>query len=1099
MNDPILQWASYIGDPRVVDSINGVAYDTSNNVFVCGNTISSGFNISGYGFGKIDSSQDGFIAKFNNSGVIQWGKLFSGASIESATAIQTHPNDTITVYGNVTSSGFTISGTSINKTNISSDVFVVQYNQSGNVLWGELIGGLFNETSSGALAYDSCGNVIVGGLTSSSGFSIQGNRLAYNTSGIYLEKADTRNSAFIAAFNPSGVYLWGRLLGDNRVGGDATITTITCDSFNNVYAGGRFDTSGLNSSGINFGKLTFDWSPILVKYNSSGIIQYGRTFGSGAITTSNDRSINSIEVDSDSVYLSIVNTTNISGVIIYNACGLPVVSMKSNNPTGSVIKVRDTDGICLWGFSYDAIPTNTRSRVNKLKLTSDGLYVAGSITVSGFSISGTSINTSFNAETTILALYNTTSGLPVWGRTYGTVTQATFMDFVNNQLLLGGTTVTSGFALNLSYYKPNNIASLVLTKRNTISGLITDVTNIYGDIAQTLGQSIAKDINNNIYIVGQTSQSGLAIPGTNIIKNTTTADTFFVRYNPSGVATLGGLIPTSSSGFIKADNSGSIYLVVGTAASPFTVSGTDFNKTNTTTDLACMKLNASGQIVWNFLIGGSGSETTASIDIDSQNDLYLTGLTTTSGFTITTGSSGINFGKTSIATSMFYAKFNSTSGIIQWGSLLNQSGSISFPTIRVDSLQNTIIAGVTATSGLVLVGNVSGINLGKTNSSNDIFFMKLNTFGIGVWGQLIGGSGSETFQTTYSMTLNAIDNSIYIGGITTTCGFTIQGTNLGKVDSSTDGFVARFNTNATLMWAKLIGGLSTEIVTSLDVNTAGECFVTGNTITSGFSIVTTPSTQLDKFNTSADTFFVKYDGGGTATYANLLYNVTIGTQSVFTNDGFIYTLGSISTSGFNHNIKYYTTDGFVQSYSLLQQPPLPPLLNKRNIRPVCRPSTIQFWWEANPSTIASNFRLVCDGINGISTFTQLNTFQITGLNDGSTYSNFVSALNNTGESDPSFFRTVQPGLKPDPPINPNIITTSSNSALISWSPPPILPSATIKWYLVKDLNTNMRYNTIGINNSINIRDLSPGPHQFTIAAINDPGYSTRISTTTINI
>lgn len=107
------KWATYYGGGDV-DLGLGVATDSSGFIYVAGVTTSSG-NIATKGSFQSTyggNNSDGFLAKFNNSGGLEWGTYYGGTSIDSVTAVAVDRSNYIYITGNTTGSpGLATSGT----------------------------------------------------------------------------------------------------------------------------------------------------------------------------------------------------------------------------------------------------------------------------------------------------------------------------------------------------------------------------------------------------------------------------------------------------------------------------------------------------------------------------------------------------------------------------------------------------------------------------------------------------------------------------------------------------------------------------------------------------------------------------------------------------------------------------------------------------------------------------------------------------------------------------------------------------------------------------------------------------------------------------
>jgi hypothetical protein len=135
----------------------------------------------------------------------------------------------------------------------------------------------------------------------------------------------------------------------------------------------------------------------------------------------------------------------------------------------------------------------------------------------------------------------------------------------------------------------------------------------------------------------------------------------------------------------------------------------------------------------------------------------------------------------------------------------------------------------------------------------------------------------------------------------------------------------------------------------------------------------------------------------------------------------------------------------------------------------------------------------------------VNRYKITGLSNAVTYTTTIAASTINGYGTTAPFREFQPGSPPtQPPSTTTITVAGVSNILLSWTPPITTPDATIFWYVIKSESSNpsdpvLKYTADGQTQSnyfienLNINST----YYFTVSAVNCPGYSPRLSTSTI--
>jgi len=219
----VVQWQRTLGGTGS-DRLYATAKDSSDNIYVAGETVSEGAG-----------SQDVLLAKYNSSGVIQWQRILGGSLPDAANGLTVDSSDNVYLFGQTQSAG---AG--------SNDLLLAKYNSSGTLQWQRILGGTGGEFGYG-VATDASGNAYVLGRTNSDGAG--------------------SNDLLLAKYNSSGTLQWQRVLGG--AGGDQG-RTVLVNSSGDIYALGYFAPIGEENS------------LLLAKYNSSGTLQWQRSLSGTA-------------------------------------------------------------------------------------------------------------------------------------------------------------------------------------------------------------------------------------------------------------------------------------------------------------------------------------------------------------------------------------------------------------------------------------------------------------------------------------------------------------------------------------------------------------------------------------------------------------------------------------------------------------------------------------------------------------------------------------------------------------------------------------------------------------------------------------------------
>lgn len=208
-------WAATVsGDSTTLG--NGIAVDTTGNVYVTGRYLSNGapltiYNANGTSFGTLANSGSGdtFIVKYNTNGTALWASRVSDTSDESGIGVSVDSSGNVYIAGEYTSNPTTIynsNGSTFGTLtgNGFRCVYIVKYNTSGTALWATRLLSDSTNISSGGVSVDSSGTVYATGY-------YRGNLTLYNANNTVFTTLAAplgTNDAFFVKYNTSGTGVW---------------------------------------------------------------------------------------------------------------------------------------------------------------------------------------------------------------------------------------------------------------------------------------------------------------------------------------------------------------------------------------------------------------------------------------------------------------------------------------------------------------------------------------------------------------------------------------------------------------------------------------------------------------------------------------------------------------------------------------------------------------------------------------------------------------------------------------------------------------------------------------------------------------------------
>jgi len=328
----------------------------------------------------------------------------------------------------------------------TTDAFLAKFDNNGNIIWYKIWGGIYDDSGSG-IAFDSSGNVYMGGSTSSFGPDLP------------------KSNWFLAKFDNAGNQIWNYSWGtiEGEWGGK-----IAVDSSDFIYYIGSTWGHGYPSANVG-----------LVKFNSTGVIQWARYWGIGGYDSPRGLVIDS----SDNIYI-------IAGSDNRGLGGRDVALIKYNSA-----------GTLLWDIAWGSSGYDDPRGITLDNL--GNIYITGVIDSYGAGDYDIFI-AKFDSVPTLL--WNFT-----WGGVDSDIAQDLVLDTSNNIYLTGYTESFGSGSSDIVSIKFNSLGSQQWNK--TWGGI---------DIEESYGISI--DSSNNIYIAGWIDSFDAITPNALILKCNSTGD-----------------------------------------------------------------------------------------------------------------------------------------------------------------------------------------------------------------------------------------------------------------------------------------------------------------------------------------------------------------------------------------------------------------------------------------------------------------------------------------------------------------------------------------------------------------------------------------------
>jgi len=751
---------------------------------------------SGYTYSGPNGLIDGIIFKTDASGNQLWNQSWGTSNNDKGWDIAIDSNNYIYVVGNIDNGG---------------KIILLKFDSSGSQIWNRTWNDLSNANGR-SIVVDSEDNLYVLGYAAS-------------------------YDLVIIKYNSSGSKIWQEIWGGAEADGNFD-SDLVLDSQDNLYVA---------SSTWSYGAVGGD--ALIMKYDSSGNKIWNRTFGGV-----NSDIANGIALDNDdNIYIGGYTTSFGPG------------------SSSAFIAKFDNSGNYLWNKSW-AGPDNITGK--GFDLTSDPL---GNVYLTGYIIIPPLFT---DSELAFLLKYNTSGSLMLnktWGtgidgcEGYGihvdslyniyisgyvnlydgknglafllkyeeltkpapsiTINSPSSNDYIGSEAPLFNITIKHRYPLNSTWYTIDGGMTNYSVGGTKEVGTLGEFyyTNIVGEVDQDAWNSVFNDITLRFYTndtLGNHTYSEVLIKKSNfdlfhtwggvnldeghdmaidssnnvyVVGKTASFtvggyDIFLVKYNNSGAQewnqTWGEANNDEGYG-IALDSTGSIYVVGINVVTP----GTD-------NDMVLVKYNSFGVQQWNRTWGGGNDDRGYDVAVDDSGNIFVTGNT-------------VSFGPGECGT--FVVKYSSAGTQLwnqTWGGGDREYGS----GIALAQSGNIYLTGSTSSYGPGLA---------------DFFLVKLNSSGDFKWSQYYGFSGKVDGGA--EIKVDSQEN-IYVAG-------TID--NSGIIDTT----LLKYNNSGSLLWNRAWGGTSADTLSSLELDSLGNIYLTGSTGSYGAE--------------GKDMLLMKYDNSGT--------------------------------------------------------------------------------------------------------------------------------------------------------------------------------------------------------------------------------------------
>ncbi len=246
--------------------------------------------------------------------------------------------------------------------------------------------------------------------------------------------------------------------------------------------------------------------------------------------------------------------------------------------------------------------------------------------------------------------------------------------------------------------------------------------------------------------------------------------------------------------------------------------------------------------------GDDGSDDMRGICVDQDKNTYCIHQTNSASLTTTPAAISTTFNGFYDA---YINKFDSCGNLV-WATYLGTTNFESGEKICMSPDGNIVFTGYSNGNGLPTLAAYQATN----NGNYDCFVGKINPNGNLIWLTYFGKSGSEF---AYDIKTDATGN-IFIGGTTTSTNLATSGAFQTTHGGATDAYIAKFNSNGSLVWCTYYGGSSSEDIHALTIDNSSNIIGVGES--HSFNLSTSAGCLQSTKNNLADIYILKLDNTG---------------------------------------------------------------------------------------------------------------------------------------------------------------------------------------------------------------------------------------------
>ena len=296
------------------------------------------------------------------------------------------------------------------------------------------------------------------------------------------------------------------------------------------------------------------------------------------------------------------------------------------------------------------------------------------------------------------------------------------------------------------------------------TGGTLEFATLLGAARDEIANALRVDADGNIHVVGETGGAFVTTPGAyDRVFGGGGGDLFYVKLNADATellySTYIGGSGRESAPSIQLDEMGYVYLAATSLSIDLqTTPGAYQEERSGGSDVFVLKMNSEGDPpeFWTYL-GGNQEEGNVSLALDPLRNLYLTGLTESTGFPVTEDALFPTLGGSRDA---FVAKLDMTASELLYSTFVGGSGADFGAAIVVDPEGSILFAGSTASPDFPTTAEAQDPTHG---GGQNIFIAKLTSSGDRLLYSSYFGGGNKLTVARNSLFLDSLERTVVAG------------------------------------------------------------------------------------------------------------------------------------------------------------------------------------------------------------------------------------------------------------------------------------------------------------------------------------------------